>query len=195
MPRSKSLLRTILEPLAVAIGLAAAVRAAVHIYAIPSASMQPTLESGDQIVVLRYFRGQPQRGHIVVFHSPLAADELMVKRVIGVPGDLVDSREGRVRIGGYTLAEPYVLRQASSGAIQSQIIPANAYFVMGDNRDDSLDSRSWGVVPRERIVGRARLILWSSTLEAGAEANASTSPHAGRAARADRGLRLFKWLN
>lgn len=195
MPRSKSLLRTILEPLAIAIGLAVAVRAVAHIYAIPSASMQPTLESGDQIVVFRYFDSKPERGHIIVFRSPLAEDELMVKRVIAVPGDLVDSREGRVRIGGHTLAEPYVLRQAASGAIQTQLIPADSYFVMGDNRDDSLDSRSWGVVPRERIVGRARLILWSSTLEAGAEANASTPQHATADARAHRGLRLFKWLD
>src|SRR5690242_10083510 len=96
----KSLARTILEPIAIAIVLGLLVRAAVHIYAIPSESMAPTLQAGDQIVVTPYFRGVPQRGDVIVFESLLVPDELMVKRVIAVPGDLVDSRLGRVRIGG-----------------------------------------------------------------------------------------------
>ncbi len=162
MPRPRSLLRTILQPLAIAVGLAVLARAAIHIYAIPSSSMSPTLEPGDQIVVTRYFDSQPERGHVVVFHSPLSGDDLMVKRVVGLPGDLVDSRLGRVRIGAHTLPEPYVLRPAASGAIQAQVVPADSYFVLGDNREDSLDSRSWGVVPRQSIVGRAQFVLWSS---------------------------------
>src|SRR5215210_3925898 len=108
--RTKSLLRTVLEPLAIAVALAAVARAAVHIYSIPSRSMAPTLEVGDQIVVTRYLRSRPERGHVIVFHSPRGGNELMVKRVIAVPGDLIDSRLGRVRIGGYTLVEPYVMR-------------------------------------------------------------------------------------
>src|SRR6186713_2659970 len=103
MPRTKSFLRTILEPMAVAVALAAAARAAVHIYSIPSRSMAPTLEPGDQIVVTRYIRSAPERGHVIVFRSTAAgSDELIVKRIIGVPGDLVDSRLGRVRVGGHT---------------------------------------------------------------------------------------------
>ncbi|MDQ3280317.1 MAG: signal peptidase I, partial [Acidobacteriota bacterium] len=161
--RTKSLFRTILEPIAIAVALAFLVRSALHIYSIPSTSMAPTLQVGDQIVVTPYFHhAMPERGHVIVFRSPMRPDELLVKRVIAVPGDLVDARLGRVRIGGHTLNEPYVLRQAASGAIGAQLIPQNSYFVLGDNRDDSVDSRSWGVVPRERIVGRARLVLWSS---------------------------------
>ena len=121
--RPKSLLRTILEPLAVAIALAWLARAAVHIYSIPSRSMAPALEVGDQILVTRYVRSEPDRGHVIVFRSPADSGELMVKRVIGVPGDLIDSRLGRVRIAGHTLPEPYVLRAAASGAITVPTTP------------------------------------------------------------------------
>ena len=189
----KSLFRTIAEPLAVALALGLIVRGAVHIYAIPSESMAPTLTTGDQIVVTRYFRSAPQRGDVIVFASPAAPDELMVKRVIATPGDLIDSRLGRVRISGYTLPEPYVLRVGTSGAVEAQIVPADSYFVMGDNREDSSDSRSWGVVPRSRVVGRARLVLWSSSSAVGASAQAAAKRDVPIARTRPRGG-LFKWI-
>ena len=196
MPRQKSLLRTIFEPLALAVVLAVLARAAVHIYSIPSPSMAPALEAGDQILVTRYIRSRPDRGHVIVFRSPYDADELMVKRVVAVPGDLIDSRLGRVRIGGHTLPEPYVRRAATTGAISTQVVPADSYFVLGDNREDSLDSRSWGVVPRASVVGRARLVLWSSpALTAG---TASARPAAQSSGEAPTGFpraRLFKWID
>lgn len=152
------LLKLIVQPLAIAIVLAAAVRSFVHIYAIPSASMSPTLDVGDHIVVTAYpHAAQPQRGDIVVFRAPRSND-VVVKRVIATPGDLIESRNGRVIISGHALAEPYLRAPASSGEIAAQIIPAGCYFVMGDNRADSLDSRSWGVLPRERIIGRAHIV-------------------------------------
>ncbi|HUR81571.1 MAG TPA: signal peptidase I [Thermoanaerobaculia bacterium] len=188
----RSLLRTVLQPLAVAVALAGVARAAVHIYSIPSRSMAPTLEAGDQIVVTRYLRSEPERGDVIVFRSLRSPDELMVKRVIALPGDLIDSRLGRVRIGGHTMPEPYVMRAAATGAIESQIVPADRYFVLGDNRDDSIDSRSWGYVPRANVIGRARLILWSSdTLQAGL---ASARPSQPLAARPPSRTRLFKWI-
>lgn len=191
--RQKSLFRTVVEPLAVAIALGLVVRAAVHIYAIPSESMAPTLEAGDQIVVTRYFRSAPKRGDVIVFESLTAPDELTVKRVIAEPGELIDSRLGRVRISGYTLSEPYVLRQGSSGAVAAQIVPADSWFVMGDNRDDSIDSRSWGVVPRARIVGRARVVLWSSADSMGEAARAAAVKDvAGQRPRVRSSL--FKWI-
>lgn len=190
--RTKSLLRTVLEPLAVAIGLAVLARAAVHIYSIPSRSMAPTLEAGDQIVVTRYLRAKPERGDVIVFRSPRGGDELMVKRVIAVPGDLIDSRLGRVRIGGHTLPEPYVLRQATTGAIESLIVPADSYYVLGDNRDDSIDSRFWGCVPGTHVVGRARMILWSADmLDVG---RASAHPSHALTSVPARQPRLFKWI-
>ena len=192
--RPKSLFRTITEPLAVAVALGLLVRSAVHIYAIPSDSMAPTLQTGDQIVVTRYLRATPQRGDVIVFESLTAPDELMVKRVIGVPGDLIDSRLGRVRISGYTLPEPYVLRQAATGAVDAQVVGPESYFVMGDNRDDSSDSRSWGAVPRSRIVGRARMVLWSSPSSDRETARAAEShPSGARRVRSRSGL--FKWID
>lgn len=185
--------RTILRPIALAIALGFLVRAAVHIYSIPSESMAPTLAVGDQIVVTRYFGGSPERGDVVVFRSPVDA-ELMVKRVVGLPGDLVDSRLGRLRIGGYTLPEPYVLRQAATGAIDQQVVPQESYYVLGDNREDSLDSRSWGVVPRAMIVGRARMILWSSPPDARDAAHASTPVSAAQVTSPASRPRLFKWV-
>lgn len=194
--RPRSLLRTILQPLGVALALGLLVRAAVHIYAIPSASMAPTLEAGDQIVVTPYFRGTPERGDVIVFESLSASDELMVKRVIAVPGDLIDSRLGRVRIGGYTISEPYLLRQVSSGAVAAQIVPADSYFVMGDNREDSSDSRSWGAVPRSRVVGRARVVLWTSTRPSGTVGDAARASAVRGSTRQHtrRSSSLFKWI-
>jgi signal peptidase I len=191
--QQKSLFRTIAEPLAVAIVLGMIVRAAVHIYAIPSESMAPTLTAGDQIVVTRYFRSAPQRGHVIVFESPLVPGELMVKRVIASPGELIDSRLGRVRVSGYTLAEPYVLRAGASGSVPAQLVPADSYFVMGDNREDSSDSRSWGVVPRASIVGRARLVLWSSSATVGEAARAAAKQDASSQRPHSRSS-LFKWI-
>jgi len=166
----KSALRLAIEPLAIAIVLAFGVRAAMRLYVIPSSSMAPTLVPGDHIVVTPYrFGKMPNRGDVIVFRSPRAADELMIKRVIGTPGDLVETRAGRVIVCGHALSEPYVTAQVASGAISPQIIPADSYFVLGDNRADSLDSRSWGVLPREAVVGRARMVLWSSKVSVGSK--------------------------
>jgi signal peptidase I len=170
--RRGSLIRTFLQPIAVAIVLALAVRGMVRIYAIPSASMVPTLQVGDHILVTR--GGTPQRGDVVVFRSPAAPEELMVKRIVGTAGDLVGSANGRVTIGGHALREPYLLETAASGSIAPQIVPANCYFVLGDNRGNSFDSRQWGVLPRELLVGRAVLVLWSSDRGSDPPANAST---------------------
>ena len=134
--------RIILIPLLIATGLWLLVRGAVHIYAIPSASMAPTLLAGDHIVVTTY-SGEPRRGDVVVFRAPQQANELMVKRIAGTPGDAVDAGGGR-----------------------TVIVPAGCYFVIGDNRQDSFDSRHWGPVPRDLIVGRARVVLWSSVAAA-----------------------------
>jgi signal peptidase I len=158
-------LKTFFRPLAIAIACALIVRGAFfHVYAIPSASMSPTLQPGDQIVVTPLhapYACEPRRGDVVVFRSPLGRDELLIKRIIAAPGDLIASTNGRVTVGGHALAEPYVQRAGMSGTIAPQIVPAGCYFVAGDNRENSWDSRSWGVLPRELIVGRARLVLFS----------------------------------
>ena len=159
------MIKTLLRPLLIAIACALVVRGAFfRVYGIPSASMAPTLQPGDQIVVTPYrapFAREPKRGDVVVFRSPFRRDELLIKRIIATPGDLVASDAGCVTVGGHALAEPYVQRAAASGVIAPQIVPAGCYFVAGDNRENSWDSRTWGVLPRELISGRARLVLWS----------------------------------
>jgi len=131
-------LRLIAQPILIAVLLALGVRSAVRIYAIPSGSMEPTLQVGDHIAVTPYRGGQPHKGDIIVFRSPVNPDDLMVKRITGVAGDLVDGGQGKL------------------------IVPRDCYFVLGDNRANSFDSRNWGVLSRNLIVGRARMILWSS---------------------------------
>lgn len=183
MPRPRSAFRTIAEPLAIAIALAFVVRVALRIYTIPSASMMPTLTAGDHILATSYLFGEPRRGDVVVFRSPANANEMLVKRVIAVPGDLIDAQLGRIRIGGHTLPEPYLLQPAAAGTFEAQIVAPDSYFVMGDNRAESYDSRHWGPLPRTRIVGRARLILWSSP-----------APGAAANAPATKGHRVFKCI-
>ena len=182
--------RLIIEPIVLAVALAFVARAFVHLYTIPSASMMPTLAAGDHILVTPYAAGaQPQRGDVIVFRR---GEMVLVKRVIATQGELIASRLGRVVIGGKAIAEPYVAAQGVSGTIDPQIIPHDCYFVMGDNRGSSLDSRSWGVLPRSAIIGRARMVLWSSESRGGNVADAvekSTAPHdKSRPA----GLRLFR---
>ncbi len=176
----KSMLRTILQPLAIAIALALLVRHSFfRLYSIPSASMEPTLQIGDHILVTPYhfFNDPPSRGDVIVFRSR-TSDELMVKRVIATAGDLVASREGRVTIGTHALAETYLHDPAASGSIAPQIVPANCYFVMGDNRANSFDSRSWGPLPADLIVGRVRMVLWSSPSGLSQPAASASTSHA-----------------
>jgi signal peptidase I len=196
----KSAIRLIVEPLAIAIVLAFFVRSVLRLYVIPSYSMAPTLIAGDHIVVTPYrFGNEPQNGDVIVFRSPRSISELMIKRVIGTAGDLVETREGRVIVRGHAIAEPYVAAQASTGAIAPQIIPAGSYFVLGDNRADSLDSRSWGVLPRAFVLGQARMVLWSSKTPVGsrepgvaAATPFSTPGSRGTASDGSRSDRFFK---
>lgn len=193
------MIKTLFRPLAIAIACALIVRGAFfRVYAIPSLSMAPTLQPGDQIVVTPFrapFAREPRRGDVVVFRSPSGRDELLVKRIVATPGDLIATDAGRVTVGGRALAEPYLLRAASSGVIAPQIIPAGCFFVAGDNREDSWDSRTWGVLPAELVVGRARLVLWSWG-DGLSEPQANAAPMSGAAARAARPHlhRLFKTI-
>jgi signal peptidase I len=123
-------------------------------------SMRPTLEDGEFILVnrLAYKFGSPKRGEIIVFRSPVTPDEDLIKRVIGLPGDEIVIREGQVYINGNLLQEPYIAASPIySGAWQ---VLDGYLFVLGDNRNDSSDSHSWGLVPMPNVVGRSILIYW-----------------------------------
>jgi signal peptidase I len=192
MSGRKSLVRIIFEPILVACVLALAVRAVARIYSVPSASMAPTLRPGDHIVVTRYLSDRPGRGDVVVFHHPTGS-ELTVKRVVGLPGDLVESQEGRVRVSGRVLDEPYAINDGSI-RILPQIVPANHLFVLGDNRRDSYDSRHWGPLPDGLVVGRARLVLWSSSSSRPGEVVRADAVSNRPVESSEPPARIFKWI-
>ncbi len=142
---------------------------------IPTKSMLETLLVGDYIFVNRMLYGGPgdagagllgqdeiERGDVIVFRWPNDPDLDFVKRVIGMPGETVEMRDGYVYVDGTRLDEPYVLAENRDGFTMSpRRIPEGHYFMLGDNRDESRDSRSWGTVPRSLIKGRAFFIWYS----------------------------------
>ena len=178
----------------------------VQAFQIPSASMEDTLLIGDHILVNKFATApltlpferamlpfaEVRRGDVAIFRYPHDPQQDYVKRVIGLPGDTIQIVNQVVYVKkkgdeGYTpLIEPFAVHKDPKGVPDALNnfgpvdVPAGQYFVMGDNRDDSLDSREWGFVPRENIVGRALLVYWSfdGTLADGARA-ATRGPNTG----------------
>ncbi len=196
-------LREYAEALIIALLLALFIRAfVVQAFKIPSESMLDTLQVGDHLLVTKFSYGvkypfsdkvafsvgDPQRGDVIVFEFPLEPDKDFIKRVIGLPGDVVEIRAKQVIVNGQPLTEPYtrytdpVSQQNPNQAAENTdpakyfdgnnfpwkrdfmpatTVPPGSYFVMGDNRDHSNDSRFWGFVSRERIRGKALILYWS----------------------------------
>jgi len=128
---------------------------------IPTGSMIPTLNEREAVLVVRipyYFR-EPTRGEIIVFRYPQDPKTEYVKRLIGIPGDTVEIKGGVVYVNGEALDESYVKNKSFDdyGPIK---VPENNYFVLGDNRPVSVDSRYWGFVPQKNLIGRAIFLLW-----------------------------------
>lgn len=134
-------------------------------YRVVGTSMVPTLEDGQFLVVnkLGYRLHPPQRGDIIVFQDPYSPDRKLIKRVIGLPGDSIEIQAGQVLVNDQVLDEPY-LEDAGDSSRAATVLPEGEYWVMGDNRDNSSDSRSWGTLPQTRIVGKAWLSYWPPNL-------------------------------
>lgn len=130
---------------------------------IPSGSMIPTIKIGDRLIVekLSYRFGDVKRGDIIVFSPPqqLAMKDDLIKRVIGLPGDVIEVKKAVVYVNGKPLKENYVLEEPNQNFGPYEV-PENSYFVMGDNRNNSYDSRFWGTVPRGSIKGKAAFIYF-----------------------------------
>ncbi|PSB10023.1 signal peptidase I [Pleurocapsa sp. CCALA 161] len=133
---------------------------------IPSGSMLPTLQIDDRLVIdkISYDFSEPKRGDIVVFNpTPTLKQDnyygAFIKRVIGLPGDKVEIQNGRVSVNNIPLRENY-LEASSNYQWGPEIVPAESYLVLGDNRNDSYDSRYWGFVPRNNIIGKAVFRFW-----------------------------------
>ena len=129
-------------------------------FSVEGSSMEPTIHDGQSAIKIKaaYWFGDPQRGDVIIGNHPDEGYGL-IKRVIALPGEWVQVTRDHVYINGEPLEEPY--SQGRNNPIYSRTqVPENSYFVMGDNRNHSTDSRSWGMMPRENITGKAWLIYW-----------------------------------
>ena len=187
--RRKSIVREYAEAIAIAVLLALIIRTLiVQAFTIPSGSMMDTLLVGDYILVNKFLYGPelpftdwrtpalryPHRGDIVVFKYPQDEKRDFIKRIVALPGEEVQVRGQQVFINGQALTEPYVKRADAPSPVSTQpgycgyayaceptVVPPASYFVMGDNLDNSQDSRYWGFVTEDKIKGKAFLIYWS----------------------------------
>jgi signal peptidase I len=191
----KSTLREYFESIVIAVILAFFIRTfVVQAFKIPTGSMENNLLIGDHLLVNKFLLaptatrlerallpiGTIKRGNVIVFKYPEDPDRDFIKRVIGLPGETVELREKHVYINGKRLDEPYVhfleppggpgeFHEVTSFDVRERYgpvtVPPNHYFVMGDNRDNSQDSRYWGFLTRDYVKGRALVIYWSYEAE------------------------------
>jgi signal peptidase I len=163
---TKSTLRELVETVLLTLLIYVLVRSFLfENYRVVGRSMIPTLENNQYLAVnkLGYRLHKPQRGDIIVFRDPKDDERKLIKRVIGLPGEVVEIRDGQVLVEGRPLREPYI--EAPPGYSYTPIlIPEDQYFVMGDNRNNSSDSHNWGTLPREMIVGKAWVSYWPPSL-------------------------------
>lgn len=157
------LLREILEVAVITLLLFVCVRGVIQNYQVQGPSMMPTLQNNQYILVDKatYIFSSPHRGDVIVFKWPKDPSEDFVKRIIGIPGDTVHiDANGQVTVDGTPINEPYVNDLTNPYQPNTWILGPDEYFVLGDNRGDSSDSRYWGPVPRSDIIGRAELVYW-----------------------------------
>jgi len=158
--KSKSFWRDLAETLILAVALFMILNTITARVKVFNVSMQPTLKQGHLLLVnkLAYKLGEPQYGDVVIFHYNGKQDDDYIKRVVGLPGDLVQISGGVVRINGNAITEPYIAEVPNySGEWQ---VPEDELFVLGDNRNNSSDSHQWGTVKMEWVVGKAVLIYY-----------------------------------
>lgn len=161
--KAKGWFRETVETVVIAFILAMIIRTfVVQVFWIPSSSMEPTLDIKDRIVANKfiYWFQPPARGDVIVFKSLEAPPRDFIKRIIGLPGDVLELREGAVYINGQKLDEsrhPMNQDDMNFGPIT---VPPDHYFMMGDNRPASADSRYWGPLPKKNIKGQAFIIIW-----------------------------------
>jgi signal peptidase I len=191
----KSVVREYFESIVIAVILALFIRTfVVQAFKIPTGSMEENLLIGDHLLVNKFVYapttspntvpflpvGTIRRGDVIVFKYPDEPDRDFIKRVIGLPGETIEVREKKVYVNGMPLDEPYAhyleppsthsaLHEVTSLDVREKYgpvtVPRDGFFVMGDNRDNSQDSRYWGFLPRSYVKGRALLIYWSYETE------------------------------
>jgi signal peptidase I len=151
------------ETLILSIVLFAAINAVSARIRVDGASMEPTLQSGEFVIVnkLAYLFGEPTTGDVIVFHFPRDPDQEYIKRIIGLPGDRVEIKNGEVYVNDRVLDEDYI---AASPVYEDILeVPGDSLIVLGDNRNNSSDSHNWGPVPLDFVIGKAMFVYWPPT--------------------------------
>jgi signal peptidase I len=153
--------RDIIAPVLLGIAVFALFHVTIGSFKVYGSSMLPTIEEGEYIIVSKtaYFLGEPRRGDIIVFGSPQDPKTDLIKRIIALPGDTVEIRDDKVSVNGTALTEPYIF-DSPHYLMMPEEIPADHYFVLGDNRNNSSDSHRGWTVPRDNIVGKAWITYW-----------------------------------
>lgn len=185
----RRILRDMLQTALLALFLFSGLQATIQNFRVEGSSMQPTLAEDQYLLVnkflyyrfdgdrlaryipfldiepgeTRFLFREPQRGEIIVFHYPRDTTRDFVKRVIAVPGDTVEIRIGKVYVNGLIVDEPYLSGPSGRTNLAKQTIGQDEYFVLGDNRLQSNDSRSWGTVPLSNVVGKAWFAYWPTS--------------------------------
>ncbi len=184
----KSTVKDVVETLVLTAVIFLLVRAVVQNFKVEGRSMEPTLHNGQYLVINKalywhvdadvldkvfpglvgptaqrdgavYLFGEPQRGDIIVFRYPLDPSRDFIKRIIALPGDTVEIRQGKVYVNGQYVDEAYINDTANYSWSAHKMAPGE-YFVLGDNRNNSSDSHVWGPVPRDNIIGKAWVSYW-----------------------------------
>ena len=157
----RGILREIAETAVLTLVIFLLVRMAFQNFRIEGHSMEPNLHHGQFLIInkLVYYLHSPERGDVVVFHSPQNPRKDFIKRVVGLPGEEVEIREGQVFINGVRLEETY-LAQPGTRSWGPEVVGEFEYCVLGDNRNNSSDSRSWGMLDGDAIIGKALISYW-----------------------------------
>ncbi len=159
---AKLFLRELVETIVLSVVIFLLIRQGIQNYRIESISMEPNFHEGQFVLVnkLAYKLGQPERGDVIVFHNPERPEEDFIKRVIGLPGDTIEFRDNQVFVNGLQLTEPYINAPTLGEGSGPIVVEPDHLFVMGDNRPNSRDSRRFGRLPMDLVVGKAWVRVW-----------------------------------
>ncbi|MBI2954635.1 MAG: signal peptidase I [Chloroflexi bacterium] len=205
----KSAIREVLETILLTVVIFLFVRSVVQNFKVEGRSMEPTLQTGQYLLVNKavywrldpaevkrfipdfvpgrekisfepfYVFGQPQHGDVIVFRYPKDPTRDFIKRVIALPGETIAVREGKVYVNDKPIEESYILDKPTY-YVEKQVVPPDNFFVLGDNRNNSLDSHVWGMVPIEDVIGKAWLCYWPLEKWGLISAPTSMEPPAGK---------------
>ncbi len=160
----RAFLREILVIIIAAVAIFVLLQITIQKSSVNGYSMEPSLQDGQQLLINKvvYHLHEPERGDIIIFHppppySPKATP--FIKRIIALPGDTIEVKNGEVYVNGSKLDEPYI-KEPPTYNFQQKKIPENEYFVLGDNRNNASDSHTSWTVPRQNIIGKAWLSIW-----------------------------------